>query len=222
MFSRLSVRLPPRPFFLLIALHAQVQPLTQLVEEIGAALALAAFDVRIGVIAMAVLYFQPEYLTEKRSQLLDVVLSVVDTADLVERIDDLHPLDETTRPAERRVRNIGFLRRQRRRLGLEVSKHPTHERQGFADRNCMGRFRLVNLVQTAQFLFDIGEREDKVMPLGWRSAAYGANLFDELVIYRRRYGAGVGSVIDQTEKFVFCKYEEIHSVSVFRVVVLRD
>ena len=212
MFSRLSVRLPPRPFFLLIALHEQVQPLTQLVEEIGAALALAAFDVRIGVIAMAVLYFQPEYLTEKRSQLLDVVLSVVDTAEL----------DETTRPAERRVRNIGFLRRQRRRLGLEVSKHPTHERQGFADRNCMGRFRLVNLVQTAQFLFDIGEREDKVMPLGWRSAAYGANLFDELVIYRRRYGAGVGSVIDQTEKFVFCKYEEIHSVSVFRVVVLRD
>ena len=103
MFSRLSVRLPPRPFFLLIALHAQVQPLTQLVEEIGAALALAAFDVRIGVIAMAVLYFQPEYLTEKRSQLLDVVLSVVDTADLVERIDDLHQLDETTRPAERRV-----------------------------------------------------------------------------------------------------------------------
>ena len=97
MFSRLSVRLPPRPFFLLIALHAQVQPLTQLVEEIGAALALAAFDVRIGVIAMAVLYFQPEYLTEKRSQLLDVVLSVVDTADLVERIDDLHQLDETTR-----------------------------------------------------------------------------------------------------------------------------
>ena len=212
MFSRLSVRLPPRPFFLLIALHEQVQPLTQLVEEIGAALALAAFDVRIGVIAMAVLYFQPEYLTEKRSQLLDVVLSVVDTAEL----------DETTRPAERRVRNIGFLRRQRRRLGLEVSKHPTHERQGFADRNCMGRFRLVNLVQTAQFLFDIGEREDKVMPLGWRSAAYGANLFDELVIYRRRYGAGVGSVIDQTEKFVFCKYAEIHSVSVFRVVVLRD
>ena len=173
MFSRLSVRLPPRPFFLLIALHAQVQPLTQLVEEIGAALALAAFDVRIGVIAMAVL-------------------------------------------------NFGFLRRQRRRLGLEVSNHPTHERQGFADRNCMGRFRLVNLVQTAQFRFDIGEREDKVMPLGWRSAAYGANLFDELVIYRRRYGAGVGSVIDQTEKFVFCKYEEIHSVSVFRVVVLRD
>ena len=50
----------------------------------------------------------------------------------------------------------------------------------------------------------------------------GANLFDELVIYRRRYGAGVGSVMDQTEKFVFCKYEEIHSVSVFRVVVLRD
>ena len=101
MFSRLSVRLPPRPFFLLIALHAQVQPLTQLVEEIGAALALAAFDVRIGVIAMAVLYFQPEYLTEKRSQLLDVVLSVVDTADLVERIDDLHQLDETTRPEYR-------------------------------------------------------------------------------------------------------------------------
>ena len=108
MFSRLSVRLPPRPFFLLIALHAQVQPLTQLVEEIGAALALAAFDVRIGVIAMAVLYFQPEYLTEKRSQLLDVVLSVVDTADLVERIDDLHQLDETTRPAERRVRISDF------------------------------------------------------------------------------------------------------------------
>ena len=105
---------------------------------------------------------------------------------------------------------------------MEVSKHPTHERQGFADRKCMGRFRLVNLVQTAQFRFDIGEREDKVMPLGWRSAAYGANLFDELVIYRRRYGAGVGSVMDQTEKFVFCKYEEIHSVSVFRVVVLRD
>lgn len=59
MFSRLSVRLPPRPFFLLIALHAQVSRITQLVEEIDAALALAAFDVRIGVYTMAVLYFQP-------------------------------------------------------------------------------------------------------------------------------------------------------------------
>ena len=104
MFSRLSVRLPPRPFFLLIALHAQVQPLTQLVEEIGAALALAAFDVRIGVIAMAVLYFQPEYLTEKRSQLLDVVLSVVDTADLVKSIDYFDQFNKATRPTERTCR----------------------------------------------------------------------------------------------------------------------
>ena len=44
----------------IVALHSQVQPITHLVEKIGAAIILATFHIRIGVVTMALLDFYSE------------------------------------------------------------------------------------------------------------------------------------------------------------------
>ena len=62
-FSRLYLILSSHTFQLFIAQHSLVQFLLHLVEEIGTAFVLPAFD--ISVEAVAVFRINPEYLIEK-------------------------------------------------------------------------------------------------------------------------------------------------------------
>ena len=89
---------------LFVALHPQVQPLAHLVEEVGAAVVLAAFHVRIGVIAMTLLDFQSERRIEKSDQLVNRRFALVDAMQLLQPVNQLDQLHDRSRPAMRSFR----------------------------------------------------------------------------------------------------------------------
>lgn len=92
------VYLPPCLLFFVITLHSQVQMLAHLVEEIGAALALASLDVRISVVKALRIDLHTEDTSEKSGQFVHGRFPVVDTLHLVQGVYQLDQLDGRTRP----------------------------------------------------------------------------------------------------------------------------
>ena len=97
-FSRLYLILSSHTFQLFIAQHSLVQFLLHFVKEVGAAFVLPAFDV--GVEAVTVFRFNPEYLVKERGELFERHVAVVDTAHLVYAVDKFHEVDGVARPLQ--------------------------------------------------------------------------------------------------------------------------
>ena len=98
-FSRLYLILSSHTFQLFIAQHSLVQFLLHLVEEIGTAFVLPAFD--ISVEALAVFRINPEYLIEKWGELFERHIAVVAAAHHVYAVDKFHEVDGIARPLKK-------------------------------------------------------------------------------------------------------------------------
>ena len=61
-------------FFFIVALLTQIQTFAHLVEEIGTAVFLVALHIQIGIVAIPLFDFHPEYPTEKTANSLIAVL----------------------------------------------------------------------------------------------------------------------------------------------------
>ena len=98
LFSSGILCLSSHALHLFITEHLLVQFFLHFVKEIGAALVLPAFDVDVETVT--VLLFHTEYLVQEWGELFERHIAVVDTAHLVDAVDQFHEIDGVARPLQ--------------------------------------------------------------------------------------------------------------------------
>lgn len=147
--SRL-ICLPPHPFPLLVHIHAPIEFLLHLVEEIGAAVILAQFEV--GIYAVAIFRLHIEQRVEEGGKFADGYLAVIDTAHLCHTVEDFNEVGGFARSAQgsgglhHLVMVVGSgLRIQWRHLARDMLLHLAHESKGFADIQVRNSVRILSV-----------------------------------------------------------------------------
>lgn len=158
---------PPLPFRLLVPHHPAIQPFRRPVKEIRPAFVLPPLDVRIGVVALVLLYLHTEHAAESRQQLLDARFPSVDELHLVQTVNQFHQLGRASRPLHR----CGFVLplvclfasvkgSASMQPYLIIFQYLAHERQRLSHIHAAAGVRLLHGIVILQFRFRIAQCEN--------------------------------------------------------------